>query len=186
MRLLGYYISSFLQHFSFYFCLAPWSYLWMPAVIGPMTRGGKRPPAWDLCPLPSAEVAIGLVPSQKLRARRKWRESPLMLMAACTRTQTWWVHTWLCPPWASHVEKAAFMCRPDEHWPTLPSLSFCLLLLDVNTEQKLTGLWAKGAFLVSFDLQPRLQIRTGCCLSFVLAHFVQVVILSYLITFVLW
>ena len=40
--------------------------------------------------------------------------SPLMLMAACTRTQTWWVHTWLCPPWASHVEKAAFMCLPDE------------------------------------------------------------------------
>lgn len=160
----------------------------MPAVIGPMTRRRKRPPAWDLCPLPSAEVAIGLVPPQQLWARRKWRESPLTLMAACMRTRIWWVHSWLWPPWASRVEKPAFMCLPDEHWPTLPSLSFCLLLLDVNTEHKLTGPWARGAFLVFFGLQPRLQIRTQDVpsSSYLPTLSVQVVILSYLITFVLW
>lgn len=153
MRLLEYCISSFPQHSSFYFCLVPWSYIWMPVVIGPMTRGGKRLPAWDLYPLPSAEVAIGLVPPNQLWARRKWRESPLMLMAACTLTRTWWVHRWLCPRWASPVEKTCiYHVFLMKHWPTLPSLSFCLFLLDVNTEYKLTGPWAEGAFLVFFGL----------------------------------
>ena len=66
--------------------------------------------------------------------------------------------------------------------------SFCLLLLDVNTEHKLTGPWAKGAFLVFFGLQPRLQIRTQDVPSpsYLPTLSVQVVILSYLITFVLW